>query len=202
MAAAYSEKDPINPTQNIESWKLLIKLLVGSLTIFFMAGIMGFVVIQQQHINLRYSRSLDVPASLWISTVALLVVSYSLHRSISYAKREQLETLKKVTLVGIAGALLFTLFQIIGMHDVYQEHLHLKSSSIWNMSGISFVMILSHGLHVAAGLIWLAIVARNVFAKRYDHEYHLGLTLCAYYWHFLDFVWVVMFVVFLGSSIS
>lgn len=201
MAVTFTDKNPSTPTQNIEAWKLCVKLLVGSLSIFFLAGILGYIVIQQHHISLRYAGKFDIPVSLWLSTVALFVVSYAMQKMTTIVKQEHFMLLKRMVLLSIGGAATFTLFQIIGMADVLQSHLLLRSESKVGMDGIAFFLMLFHALHVAIGLIWLGIISRNVLRRRYDHEYHLGLTLCTYYWHFLDFIWVVMFFVFVASNL-
>ena len=195
-----NDKKQVTPSQHIESWKLAVKLLVGSLTIFFLSGIVGYIVIQQQHITLRYANKFSVPISLWLSTAALIVVSYAMQRATSVVRREQLPQLKRFMLMSIAGAVVFSVFQLVGMIDVLQDYLKVKASESQGMGGIAFALIATHALHVGFGLLWLAIVARKVYSQSYDHEYHLGLTLCTYYWHFLDFVWVVMFFVFLGTN--
>ena len=33
----------------------------------------------------------------------------------------------------------------------------------------------------------------NAFANKYDHEHYVGVRSAAWYWHFLDIVWLVMF---------
>ncbi|QDU80795.1 Cytochrome c oxidase subunit III [Polystyrenella longa] len=201
MATSYRDKNPITTSQHIEAWTLGMKLLIGSLSIFFLAGILGYVVIQQQHISLRYSKAFTIPMSLWWSTAALILVSFAMHRAMVSVRREQFQT-KRMILISLAGAVAFTVFQIVGMTEVLQGHYQLLFTSEKGMNGIAFCLMLMHALHVAIGLIWLGVVAKNIFTYRYDHEYHLGLSLCAFYWHFLDFIWIVMFLVFIGTNLA
>jgi heme/copper-type cytochrome/quinol oxidase subunit 3 len=51
-----------------------------------------------------------------------------------------------------------------------------------------------HALHVIGGMVLLGAVTAKAFAGRYSATYHPGVTYAAMYWHFLDVVWLVMFV--------
>ena len=59
--------------------------------------------------------------------------------------------------------------------------------------GLIFVLILVHALHVVGGLVGLGITTANALRGRYDHENYTGVRSAAMYWHFLDVVWIIMF---------
>lgn len=200
MSTIYNmNKTPHHPAQAVEAWKLGIRLLLGSLGIFFVSGILGYVVIQYQHIHLRYDQPFSIPVSLCISTICLFGSSFTIEGALSAVRRERNAAASRQMKLCCGFAALFTVFQIIGMIQVLQTHTGLFNTTNPNnigMNGIAFTLMFTHGLHVVAGLIWLGIITHRVIRKKYDHEYYLGLTLCSYYWHFLDFIWVAMFMVF------
>lgn len=52
-----------------------------------------------------------------------------------------------------------------------------------------------HGLHVTGGLIaFLYLLGRSYVAKRYTHEQATSAVVVSYYWHFVDVVWIGLFV--------
>lgn len=52
-----------------------------------------------------------------------------------------------------------------------------------------------HGLHVTGGLImFLLIIGRSFTAKRYTHSQATSAVVTSYYWHFVDVVWVALFI--------
>ncbi len=63
--------------------------------------------------------------------------------------------------------------------------------------GASFFMITGfHGLHVTAGVIYLAVIARRVRNGYYENRgYHI-VEITGLYWHFVDLVWVFIFAFF------
>jgi|SRR5690606_26105718 cytochrome c oxidase subunit 3 len=64
--------------------------------------------------------------------------------------------------------------------------------------GASFFMITGfHGLHVSAGVIYLAVIARKVLKGDYDRSgRYQNVEIAGLYWHFVDLVWVFIFAFF------
>jgi cytochrome c oxidase subunit 3 len=64
--------------------------------------------------------------------------------------------------------------------------------------GSSFFMITGfHGAHVSAGVIYLCIVARNVWRGDYERRGSYEMVeIAGLYWHFVDLVWVFIFALF------
>ena len=64
--------------------------------------------------------------------------------------------------------------------------------------GSSFFMITGfHGLHVSAGVIYLAVVATRVLRGRYEKSGNYQIVeIAGLYWHFVDLVWVFIFALF------
>lgn len=63
--------------------------------------------------------------------------------------------------------------------------------------GSAFFMITGfHGLHVSAGVIYLAIVAWRVWRGHYEKQGYDIVEITGLYWHFVDLVWVFIFAFF------
>jgi cytochrome c oxidase subunit 3 len=58
------------------------------------------------------------------------------------------------------------------------------------------VMVGLHVIHFAAGIVFLWYIVTQAHRDRYDHEYYSSVKMVAYYWRFLDIVWIAMLVVF------
>ena len=74
-------------------------------------------------------------------------------------------------------------------------------ADVQNVAG-SFLYALT-GLHVAhliGGLIALSVVLWRAFMKKYSADNYEGLSVCATYWHFLDGLWIYLylFLIFIG----
>jgi len=51
-----------------------------------------------------------------------------------------------------------------------------------------------HGFHVLVGTIFLAVCLRRSYKDEFSPEKHLGFEFAAWYWHFVDVVWLFLFV--------
>lgn len=76
----------------------------------------------------------------------------------------------------------------------YEKPMNEKLNSTFNVSS-SFLFILSglHIAHLAGGLIYMVVMLLGAVKGRYTAENHLGVSLGSIYWHFLDFLWVYLF---------
>ncbi|MBX9747675.1 MAG: cytochrome c oxidase subunit 3 [Hyphomonadaceae bacterium] len=63
-----------------------------------------------------------------------------------------------------------------------------------NVYGASFFMATGfHGFHVIIGTIFLAVCLLRVMAGQMTAQKHFGLEAAAWYWHFVDVVWLFLF---------
>ena len=92
----------------------------------------------------------------------------------------------------IAGAL-FVSGQIYEYANLVTDHLTISSSGY----GSAFYLTTGfHGLHVTGGLIaFLFIIGRSFAAKRFGHAEATSAIVTSYYWHFVDVVWIGLFIV-------
>jgi hypothetical protein len=51
-----------------------------------------------------------------------------------------------------------------------------------------------HGFHVIVGTIFLAVCLVRTYKGHFSSEKHLGFEFAAWYWHFVDVVWLFLFV--------
>jgi cytochrome c oxidase subunit 3 len=90
-------------------------------------------------------------------------------------------------LLTISLALLFTWFQ-------YIEYLHSDFTISDSIFGSTFFLSTGfHGCHVFIGTVFLAVSLVRLAEAHYTSEHHLGLEAAIWYWHFVDVVWLVLF---------
>jgi cytochrome c oxidase subunit 3 len=92
----------------------------------------------------------------------------------------------------IAGAL-FIAGQIYEYAQLAQHHLTISSNGY---GSVFYLTTGFHGLHVAGGLIaFLLILGRSFAAKRFGRAEATSAIVISYYWHFVDVVWIGLFIV-------
>lgn len=65
-----------------------------------------------------------------------------------------------------------------------------------------FTLVGTHGLHVSAGLIWLAVMLAQISFKGLSTRVYSRLFRFSLFWHFLDLIWIFIFsVVYLPGAL-
>lgn len=92
----------------------------------------------------------------------------------------------------VALGFLFLVLQGIEYAHAYSE-LNLKLSS--GIYGATFFMLTGfHGLHVTIGAIMLLVILLRCQKGHFTERRHFGFEAAAWYWHFVDVVWLLLFV--------
>ena len=74
------------------------------------------------------------------------------------------------------------------------EYAHAPFAFKENIFGATFFMATGfHGFHVIVGTIFLIVCLLRVYAGSFTTRQHLGFEFAAWYWHFVDVVWLFLF---------
>jgi len=137
------------------------------------------------------------PMGAWgipaINTLILLTSGVTVtwaHHALLKNNRAQL---KLGLFLTILLGLIFLSFQIYEYVHAYQE-LNLRLDS--GIYGSTFYMLTGfHGLHVTIGVIMLTVMLFRVMAGHFRPDHHFAFEATAWYWHFVDVVWLGLFIV-------
>ena len=140
--------------------------------------------------------SLEMPQALYLSTIFIVLSSITFilaKRSIQKNKR-QLTTLYLVLTLALGVG--FVISQIEGFYELREGGFYMAGEQSVVSSSLLMVISLAHLLHVAAGLIVLCVVIFNNLRNQYQPTNYLGLDLGAIFWHFVDILWIFLFIFF------
>ena len=179
-----------NSTLAMNPKKFALWLFMVSIVMIFGALTSAYIVRQSEGNWLVF----ELPPAFYVSTGVILASSATIHMAVLQARKDNLQALK--ILVGTTFVLglgfLFT---------QWQGWLNLVANGVFfageqSNPGGSFAYVLSglHGAHIISGLIYLLIVLIAVFRYKIHSRRMLQLEMCANYWHFLDFLWIYLFV--------
>jgi cytochrome c oxidase subunit 3 len=167
-------------------------LFLAALTMLFAATMLAYLIIRTHGPSSPALHTIHFPRMLWLSTAAILAGSYTIHQAVHAAQHERQLLMRRYLILTCALALLFVSIQIPSLASLLSQH-QTSSSQGLGLYGLVFVLILVHALHVVGGIIGLAVTTIHARQGRYDHEHFNGIKHAAMYWHFLDIVWLVMF---------
>jgi cytochrome c oxidase subunit 3 len=125
-----------------------------------------------------------------INTLILLIsgcaATWAHHALVHENNRKDLQN---GLIVAILLGVLFTAFQIY-------EYTHAAFGFAGNIYGANFFMATGfHGFHVLIGTIFLAVCLFRVMKGHFTPERHVGFEAAAWYWHFVDVVWLGLYVI-------
>ena len=98
---------------------------------------------------------------------------------------------KQLTLGLIFTVALGVIFLFLQAYEYTEAEFTIKTG----IYGATFFMLTGfHGLHVTMGAIMLTVILFRVMAGHFTAEDHFGFEGVAWYWHFVDVVWLLLFV--------
>ena len=133
----------------------------------------------------------DLPSLFYVTTGIIMLSSVTMHWAYVSAKRDNLEMTKVAISITMLLGVGFFIGQFMAWGTLVGQSVHL----VGNPAG-SFVYILSglHMLHILGGVLYLLIVLVATFRFRVHSRRMAQLEMCATYWHFLDALWLYLFV--------
>ncbi len=167
--------------------KFALWIFIASVVMIFAAFTSAYMVRQAAGNWLVF----ELPDSFFITTVIILLSSAAMHWAYYSAKKDNVEMTKLAmgitTLLGAA----FLVGQFIAWRDLVKDNVYFAG----NPSG-SFVYVISgvHGLHMISGVVFLMIVLVATFRYKVHSRNLAQIEMCATYWHFLDGLWLYLFV--------
>lgn len=123
-----------------------------------------------------------------MNTIVLVTSSFTMHWS--------LQSIKRNHRVGMCAGLVLTL--LMGITFVVtqaREYSRIGFAPSDNAFATTFYGLTGlHGLHVIIGLLLLAFATIRAFRGHFSPEHHHGLEIPGIYWHFVDVMWIVVFI--------
>ena len=148
------------------------------------------------------SQLLNVPFSL-LNTTVLVLSSVTCQLGVLRAERGQVGRLGNIFQVGLWGLReWFTLTFVMGAFfiggQVFEYAELVKHEGLTLSSdpygSIFYLATGFHGIHVTLGLLaFLLVLGRTFMTRRFTHEQATSAIVVSYYWHFVDVVWIALF---------
>jgi cytochrome c oxidase subunit 3 len=169
------------PTAKVLLWITLVSMIM------LFAGLTSAYIVRQAEGNWVH---FELPKMFYLSTVLLLAGSGSMHYALRSVKKGRQQGLLSGLIVTLALGLAFAFSQFLGWTALVNEGIFF----VGNPSG-SFLYVITalHLAHLGGGLFYLLYAITRALRLRYTSDSFLQVQLCAIYWHFLDFLWIYLF---------
>ncbi len=171
--------------------KMMLWFGIISMVMMF-AGLTSAYVVSKNRPD--WISDFQLPVSIYWSTLVIIISSITFilaKKSIGDGKRSAGTMFLMATL---ALAIAFIFLQLKSFSEIISAGYYFTGSESTITTSFIYVVVLAHLAHLAAGIIVLLVVIYNHFKQRYYPGQMLGIQLGATFWHFLDILWVYLFV--------
>ncbi len=143
--------------------------------------------------------ALSLPLVL-LSTICLLSSSFVIHLAEKSLRQGQQHSFCLLWAGTIALGIIFLFATAIEWRDLIHEH---QLTISRNLFGTTYYTLVGfHGLHVTVGVIAMLIILALSLGREVTEQHRTGIQLVAWYWHFVDAIWIVVFLVVYVASRS
>jgi cytochrome c oxidase subunit 3 len=196
-----SEQDVIKEKTEytgVHPQKLALWIGMASMTMFF-AALTSALLVKKG--DFRIWENFKLPNIFMFSTLAVVAVSITIHAALISYRKAKFAQFRWLMFFSFILGCLFLGLQYAGWNVLKAGGMTLTE----NLSG-SFVYVITgaHGAHIIVGLLVMAVFLISAFRSRKDPIYELRsiinpkrqlhLELLVSYWHYVDAVWVYLYV--------
>jgi cytochrome c oxidase subunit 3 len=123
-----------------------------------------------------------------VNTLILVTSSFTMHWADSSIKKGNRAGLQAGLLLTLLLGLAFLLTQVVEYHRIgFNTSDTSFAATFFGLTGL-------HGAHVFVGLSILTVMTVRAFRGHFSPEHHHGVEIGGIYWHFVDVMWIVVYV--------
>lgn len=179
--------------RKIHPHKFALWVAMGSITMMF-AGLTSAYIVRHAQGNWVYYK---LPFLFTLSTIAIVLSSITMIMGVRAFKQRAMPRYRMLISITLILGIIFGLCQFMGFNQLYANNIRVDGNP-----SESFLFIIAglHLLHMLGGIFALIIVFFRAFRSRVKIYNATGLEIVASYWHFVDALWIYLFVFFLANQ--
>ncbi len=180
-------------SKKIHPHKFALWISFCSIIMAFSGLISAYLVKMNQSNWLLYK----LPSIFIIATFVILASSVTMFLAVRAFKQRQLPTYRLLITLTVILAILFIALQIKGFFIT--DHLGVKLIGKGANASGSFLLVIAglHILHVLGGIIVLLVQFFRAFSRKSKSYSAVPVEIAAQYWHFVDILWIFLYIFFM-----
>jgi len=174
----------------IHPHKFTLWVAIGSMIMMF-AGLTSAYIVKRDQPNWT---SFEMPTIFWYSTAAILLSSLTIQLAVRNFKEREMRRYRILMMVTMVLGLTFVYCQYTGFKALWNQGINFRGSGAGQFL---YVIAGLHAVHLLGGIIVLAVQWFRSQRKKVRSYSAIPVEIAATYWHFVDLLWVYLFVFFL-----
>jgi cytochrome c oxidase subunit 3 len=179
--------------RNARSKKMLLWFAMISIFMMF-AGLTSAYVVSTSRPD--WVKDFTLPQAFMISTALIILSSITFHLAVKATKSNDRQGATAYLLATLGLGIAFVVAQFYGFSKIIEAGYFFTGSESNITSTFVYTVTIVHLVHLIAGLLVLLVVIYNHFKQKYTPTQTLGIELGAMFWHFLDILWIYLFLFF------
>jgi cytochrome c oxidase subunit 3 len=167
--------------KRIHPHKFTLWIAMGSIVMMF-AGLTSAYIVKSNQV-------------FWYSTAAILLSSLTIQMALRSFKQREMNRYRQLMAVTLILGIAFIALQWNGFMQLWNSGIHFKG--IAAAGQFLYVIFGLHALHVLGGAIALLVMFIKAFFGKTKTYASTGVEVMATYWHFVDVLWIYLFVFFI-----
>lgn len=183
----------VQQRKKIHPYKFTLWVGIGSIVMMF-AGLTSAYIVKRSQANWAM---LEIPKFFWFSTITILVSSLTLILAARAFKERNMQKYRMLLWITAVLGAIFMVLQILGFASFASQDIRLVGAG--SNASYSFLLAIAslHALHVLGGVIALIVITLKTLSKKERNYSSVPIEVMATYWHFVDLLWIYLFVFFL-----
>jgi cytochrome c oxidase subunit 3 len=170
--------------------KMMLWFAIISLVMSFAAWTSAFIVSSSRP---DWMKDFQLPNSFVFSTILIAISSISFILAKRTLKNENTKLTSIWLLVTLVLGVLFIFSQFVGFQEIINQGYNFTGPTSNVTMSYIYLIAMVHILHVIVGIVALLVVIYNHFKQKYTSDNMLGFELASTFWHFIDILWVYLF---------
>ena len=172
------------------SYKLLLLFAMISMIMMF-AGLTSAFVVSKSRAD--WLKDFQLPTAFYFSTAVIIGCSVTFHLAKKAIQKDNQKATTSLLLATLALGILFVILQFVGFSQIVANGYYFTGAESSITTTFLYIVTVVHLAHLSGGLIALLVIIYKQLKHKYNSTQTLGIELGAMYWHFLDLLWVYLF---------
>ena len=167
-------------------------LWIGMISMFMMfGGLTSAYIVSKSRPD--WMSDFELPFAFSLSTFVIITSSILFHLAVKAIKRDNRAQTSLFLGITLILGIIFIVLQFVGFNEIIETGYFFTGPESSVTTSFLYIVVVMHLAHLFAGIISLLIVIYNHYKQKYNSSQPLGIELSALFWHFLDFVWLYLF---------
>lgn len=177
--------------KKIHPHKFTLWVGIGSIVMMF-AGLTSAYIVKG---DMAGFTTVQMPQLFYYSTAVMLLSSFTMQWGLKAFKERGMQQYRRLLTVTMILGIIFIVLQITGFSQLWNRGVRFRQTA--GAGQFLYVIFGLHAVHVFGGIIALIVMFIKAFSARIRSYNSVPVEVMSTYWHFVDLLWVYLFVFFL-----